>query len=98
MAKYLMLSPDPSHRWELPPETDMEDLRTRLHKALAGPGVVEGVQLIQVVVEGLQIPLHLDRSRLWLFALVDLPDTPAARPIMGPAGPNIMGDVLNEPH
>lgn len=71
MAKYVMLSSDRSHRWELPPETDMEALRSKLLQAWAGG---TPVPYIHVVVEAQQVPLHIHGGALPMFALVDVPD------------------------
>lgn len=75
MAKYLILSPDPTQRWQLPDAADVQDLESKLFQALEH-GREEGregyVLTIPVMIDGQQTAIHIREHALWVAAVVDV--------------------------
>ena len=79
MAKYLILSTDPSVRWKLTDDADLEDIGTKLFQALEHGRSEERigyVLTIPVEIEGRQTAIHIRESDLSVAAVVDVPPQP----------------------
>lgn len=75
MAKYLFLGPDPTHRWQLADDADLDDLGSKLFQALEHGREEERagyVLTVPVVVEGCPTAVHIRERDLSVAAVVEV--------------------------
>lgn len=71
MPKYLILSPDPSHRWEIPETTALSDIEEMLALAF-DPNTPSSSVRIEVVIDGQVAVLNLRPKSLSIAAVVEV--------------------------